>query len=112
MKPQTPAEGIMLNKDWGDAQSYTVACNCFSNDHNVKMWIEVDPDGEEVQVSFYVKTQTPWRSRLGQIWQLLTRGVVKQEQELILSQQGALNLSTVLRNTVNNVKPRKKHESV
>jgi hypothetical protein len=100
MKPQTPAEGIMLNSEWGDDQSYTIACNCHSSAHNVNMWIEVGTDSEEVQVSFYVKTQTPWRNRWGQIWQLLTQGSIKQEQELILSKQSALNLASAIKTGV------------
>jgi len=106
MKPQTPAQGIMLNRNWGTARSYTIACECGDTDHFPQMWIEVgdenDADFQNVTVTFYVETVSPWysTSRWRQIWSMLTRGYVKQESTLILSKQAALNLSTVLRNSV------------
>ena len=106
MKPQTPAQGIMLNRNWGTARSYTVACECGEPDHFPQMWIEVgdesDADLQNVTVTFYVETASPWYSlnRWRQIWTMLTRGHVRQESALILSKQAALNLSTVLRNSV------------
>ena len=39
-------------------------------------------------------------NRWRQIWTMLIQGHVKQESALILSKQAALNLSTVLRNSV------------
>jgi len=106
MKPQTPAQGIMLNRNWGTARSYTIACECGDTDHFPQMWIEVgdenDADFQNVTVTFYVETVSPWysTSRWRQIWSMLTRGYVKQESTLILNKQAALNLSTVLRNSV------------
>lgn len=106
MKPQTPAQGIMLNRNWGTACSYTIACECGSRDHSANMWIEVgdesDADLQNVTVTFYVETDSPWYSlnRWRQIWTMLTRGYAKQEHALILSKQAALNLSTVIRNSV------------
>ena len=71
------------------------------------MWIEVgdesDADLQNVTVTFYVETSSPWYriSRWRQIWAMLTRGYAKQEHALILSKQAALNLGTVIRNSVN-----------
>ena len=66
MKPQTPAQGIMLNRNWGTACSYTIACECGSRDHSANMWIEVgdesDADLQNVTVTFYVETASPWYS--------------------------------------------------
>jgi hypothetical protein len=106
MKPQTPAQGIMLNRMWGTARSYTIACDCGDRDHATQMWIEVgdehDQELQNVTVTFYVETASPWysTSRWRQIWSMLVHGYVKQEQALILSKQAALNLSTVIRNSV------------
>jgi hypothetical protein len=106
MKPQTPAQGIMLNRNWGRARAYTIACECGATDHFAQMWIEVgdesDQELENVTVTFYVETSSPWY-RLGrwrQIWDMLVHGYVKQESTLILSEQAALNLSTVIKNSV------------
>ena len=106
MKPQKPAQGIMLNRNWGTARTYTIACECGELDHFPQMWIDIgdesDADLQNVTVTFYVETASPWYSvnRWRQIWQILTRGYVKQEHALILSKQAALNLSTVIRNSV------------
>ena len=107
MKPQTPAQGIMLDRNWGDARSYTIACECGGREHYPQMWIEVgsedDAELQNVTVTFYVETVSPWYqlSRWRQIWTMLTRGYVRQESNVILSKQAALNLSTVIRNSVN-----------
>ena len=107
MKPQKPAQGIMLDRNWGDARSYTIACECGDREHYPQMWIEVgdesDVELQNVTVTFYVETVSPWYrlNRWRQIWQMLTRGYVKQESTVILSKQAALNLSTVIRNSVN-----------
>jgi hypothetical protein len=100
---QTPAEGIMLQKEFTNAVSYTIACDCGDPAHNVNMWIEskADLDTDDVTLTFYVTTTNKWWSvnRWKQIWQLITAGHVKQESTLILSKQAALNLSTIIRNS-------------
>lgn len=107
MKAQTPAEGIMIQKDWGKARSYTVACDCGDHEHNVHMWIEAapEPDVQDVTLTFYVQTTNNWwdKNRWRQMWEILTKGYTKNEATVILSKQGALNLSTVIRNSVNDL---------
>jgi hypothetical protein len=107
MKSQTPAEGIMIQKDWGKARSYTVACDCGDHEHNVHMWIEAkpEPDVQDVTLTFYVQTTNNWwdKNRWQQMWEILTKGYTKNEATVILSKQGALNLSTVIRNSVNDL---------
>jgi len=109
MTPQTPAEGIMLIGDWGDARNYHIECSCGSADHSAKMWIEVqkDQDVPEVDVSFYVTTWTPlwenpWR-RFKAAYEVLFKGVHKQEHHMILSKQAALNLAKVIEQTANEI---------
>lgn len=110
MKPQTPAEGLMLQKDWGKAKSYTIACECGDHDHNAHMWIEVSleqdvQDVTDVTLTFYVQTTNSFwdKNRWEQMWEILTKGYTKNEATVILSKQGALNLSTVIRNSVNDL---------
>jgi hypothetical protein len=104
MIPQTPAQGIMLDKDFGDAKVYTVACECHDPEHMVSMWIESTSDVEtrDVTLTFYVNTSTKWWSlnRFQQIWELLTMGHVKTESSIILSKQGAVNLANIITKTV------------
>lgn len=107
MKSQDAAEGIMLVKDYGNARNYHIECDCGSPDHAAKMWIEVDSDVEtqSVEVSFYVTTWTPfWDknfSRIRAAYEVLFKGVHRQEHHMILSKQAALNLTKALESGVN-----------
>lgn len=98
MKPQTPALNISKSGEWKDASAYKLACECHDNDHNVDMWIEVDPDSEfkDITISFHVQTTAPfWEkgfNRFKLIWQLLTTGYYKSEHHFILNEQSAINL--------------------
>ena len=107
MKAQKPAQGISITADYPDAKSYKIECECTSRDHAVDMWIEVDRDLEtkDVQVGFYVDTWTPfWDSgfnRFKTAWNVLVKGVNRQEHHIILSTQSALNLAKVVEQSVN-----------
>lgn len=106
MKAQRPAQGISLEKDFGDAKVFNVECDCSSDDHAAKMWIEVqqDKDIPDVEVSFYVTTWTPvwsgWGSRLRAVYDILINGVHKQEHHMLLNKQAALNFAEAIKNTV------------
>lgn len=106
MKAQTPAQGISIDKDFGGARVFNVECDCSADDHAVKMWIEVqpDPDVPDVEVSFYVTTWTPvwsgWGKRLSAVYDILFKGVHKQEHHMLLNQQSAINFATAISATV------------
>jgi hypothetical protein len=102
LAPQQPATGISLDSEFDDAKIYTVNCDCHSSNHSVNMWIEVagDQDSKQVEVSFFVKTSTPFINRLRVLWSILTTGVYFQEHQLVLNKQAALNLSTAISKTV------------
>ena len=107
MKAQTPAEGIMLSKEWQDAKAYRIECDCTDPDHGVDMWIEAEADEDlhdTVSVTFYVKTTNHhWRdgySRIRAAWDILTKGVHIQSNNLLLSKQAALNFAEVIKTTV------------
>lgn len=106
MQEQTPAQGILLVNDFGDAKVYHVECDCSSSDHAVKVWIEIDGDTEvqDVQVGFFVDMWTPfWDpkfTRFKAIWDLLTKGIIRQEHHLILNKQSALNFAATLEREV------------
>jgi hypothetical protein len=104
MQPQTPAEGIMLHKDFGDAKFYTVPCDCCGSNCAHEVCIEADDFG--VTVTTYTQQKTNWwsKNRWQVIWQLLTRGYVKYEASIIMTEQQALNYSSVLVNAVSDVK--------
>ena len=107
MKTQTPAEGIMLSHAWLGAKTYHIECDCTDPDHAVEMWIEAEADQDltdTVSVTFYVKTTNQyWRegySRLRAVWDILTKGVHTQSNNLLLSKQAALNFAEVIKTTV------------
>ena len=100
MKAQKPAQGIMLQHDFGDSKNFKVECDCTSDDHAVYMWIEVNRDEEvqDVEVSFYVTTWTKefwrnWPARLRAVYDILVKGVHKQEHHMLLSKQSAMNFA-------------------
>jgi len=119
IRPQKPAQGIMLLRDFGDkdkpCKNYHIECECGSSDHSVKMWIEIDPDHEtqDIQISFYADTWTPWwdkyYNRFKCIWKLLTTGVVRYEHHMILNKQAALNLANTILTDVAKLEEGKKN---
>lgn len=96
MKPQLPAEGILLHKDYGDAKMYTVTCECCSTDCTHNVWVEADDTG--ITVTTYTQQKTRWWAfnRFKIIWRLLTQGYVEYEASIIMTEQQALNYATVL----------------
>ncbi len=107
MTPQKPAQGISLDNDWGTAKTFNVECDCSSDDHAVKMWIEVQRDADipDVEVSFYVTTWTKnfwqdWPARLRAVYDILFKGVHKQEHHLLLNKQSAINFAHTIIDTV------------
>ena len=42
MKAQKPAQGILLNRDYGGAMHYTIPCDCGCDEHSHHVWIEAD----------------------------------------------------------------------
>jgi hypothetical protein len=105
-KVQTPAEGIMQTGEWRDAKTYVIACECSDSEHQVNMWIEVDGDDEtqDVQVGFYVDTWTPfWDSKFNRFkaaWDILFKGVNRQEHHLLLRKQAAVNFAKTIEKVV------------
>jgi hypothetical protein len=103
MKLQTPAEGILKRKDWGDSKSYAVTCECGSDDHTHNVWIEADESGVTVNTYAIQKTNFWSKTRWHHIWRLLTTGYVEYEANIIMSQQQALNYSETLKSAINDV---------
>jgi hypothetical protein len=107
MKAQTPASGISIERDFGDARVFNVECDCGSDEHAVKMWIEVqrDQDVPDVEVSFYVTTWTKdfwkeWPARIRAVYDILFKGVHKQEHHMLLNKQSAINFAQAIKDTV------------
>ena len=132
MKAQTPAEGILVNRDWGDAKHYHVSCECQNDDHSHNIWIESEDSGVTVHTYttqktdywsnkiepryninstiyqnihwFFVGTFNDWYRRVTLAWQVLTKGYVKYEACITMSEQQALNYAETLKSAVKDVK--------
>jgi hypothetical protein len=113
MTTQTPAQGIMLDRDYGDSKSYTIACDCHDGNHQVHMWIELngDKDTKDVELTFYVNTTTPfWKpgfSRVRAAWNILIHGYREDQHSLILSKQAALNVAGTINTVVKELEGKK-----
>jgi len=110
MKPQKPAEGILIKRDWGDTKTYQVACECGCGDHEHNVWIETDDTGVTVNTYTTQKTNFWSMSRWQLIWQLLTHGYVKYEASIIMSEQQALNYAETLKSAIKDVKAFRKDQ--
>jgi hypothetical protein len=113
MNTQQPAQGIMLDRDYGGSKSYTIACDCHDGDHQVHMWIELngDNDTKDVEMIFYVNTTTPfWTegfSRIKAAWDILIKGYREDQHTLILNKQAALNVASTINQVVKELQGKK-----
>jgi len=104
MKPQIPAEGILIKKDYGDAKIYEIVCECGDCNHSHTVWVEAEDIG--VNVTIYTQQKTKWWkiNRWQKIWTLLTKGYIEVESDLIMGEQQALNYAETLKKAVKDVK--------
>lgn len=103
MKAEKPAEGILLRRDYGDAKSYAVPCECCGANCEHNVWVESDDTG--VSVTTYTQQKTKWweLNRWQVIWRLLTKGYVEYEASIIMTKQQAINYASVLQSAVKDV---------
>lgn len=104
MITQTPAEGILLHKDYGDTKFYTVTCDCMSTDHTHHLHIEADDTG--ITITTYTQQKTNWwsKTRWHAMWTLLTKGYIEYEASLCMSEQQSLNYAETIKRAIIDVK--------
>jgi hypothetical protein len=104
LKPQTPAEGVLKRSDWGDAITYQVVCECQDANHDHNVWVEADD--HYVTVTTYTTQKSEWwkLNRWQTIWILLTKGYVKYEASIIMTEQQAVNYAETLKKAIQDVK--------
>lgn len=97
MKPQTPAQGVLLVNDWGKSKMYKAVCEC--GDDDCTHTIDVEADDHNVTVTIYTTTRTNFwsKSRWKHLWKLLTCGYTDYETTIILNQQSALNYAETIK---------------
>lgn len=131
MKSQSPAEGILKTHDYGNSKWYKVVCGCGQDDHSIDFEVEADEHG--VNVSTYVTAKTDywsesikkrydinnpylqeldwtikdiWNgfvSRLKLTWTVWTKGYVRCETIVTMTEQQALNYAETLRSAIKDV---------
>ena len=132
MKAETPALGILRTNDFGDSKWYQVVCGCGQPDHTLTVEVESDEMGVNVNTYVTVKTDhwsqaiekrydidSPWLQELDWIWKDLfngfvtrvkltwtvwTKGYVKAESTITMSEQQALNYTETLKSAIKDVK--------
>jgi hypothetical protein len=136
MKAETPALGILRTNDFGDSKWYQVVCGCGQPDHTLT--VEVESDEMGVNINTYVNVKTDYWSetvkkrydidnpylqeldwtlkdifngvvtRLKLTWTVWTKGYIKCETTIAMSEQQALNYSETLKSAIQDVKDFKK----
>ena len=98
MIAQEPAEGIAKIADSEYRKAYSVPCKCGCNEHTFTFEVAKEHrDDDDVSLFVYMMTKTSWKkNRFKQIWQLLTKGYIELEADIIISNQATKNLATVL----------------
>jgi hypothetical protein len=111
MTSQVPAEGILLRRDYGDAKSYQIVCECGDCNHSHDVFVEADD--YSVTVTIYTTAKSRWWStnRWSKMWTLLTKGYIKYEADLIMGKQQALNYAETLKKAVDDVETFRKQKS-
>lgn len=114
MKPQSPAQGIMETYRDANSVSYRVDCACQHDDHSISAWIEVHPErnNQDVEITFYVNTFTPvFASKFARFraaLNILFRGESRQQHEIILNKQTAINFTETLTKSINTINRERK----
>jgi DNA-directed RNA polymerase alpha subunit len=132
MKAETPAIGIMKTGEFGDSKFYKVVCGCGQPDHDVDFEVEASDTG--INVNTYVTAKTnywtettkkrydidsPWLQewdwfwkdlvnglvrRVKLTWEIWTKGYVKTESIIAMSEQQALNYAETIKSAIHDVK--------
>ena len=132
MKLQTPAEGILKRNDFGDSKFYQIVCGCGQEYHDHNVEVEADETGVNVNVYLSPKTDywteavkkrydidNPWLqefdwavkdiinglvTRLKLTWAIWTKGYLRCESTIAMSEQQALNYAETLKSAIKDVK--------
>jgi hypothetical protein len=136
MKAEKPAEGIMKTGDYGNSKFYKVVCGCGQPDHDLDFEVEADETGVNVNTYITAKTdfwtetvkkrydidnpylqELDWTlkdivngfvTRLKLTWTVWTKGYVRCETTIAMSEQQALNYAETLKSAIQDVKDFKK----
>lgn len=106
-KTNEPMRNIMKSGEWRDADTYRIACDCHSSDHDLNVWIEIenDNDTKEVVLTFYKELYTPfWTkgfNRVREALRVLFLGYSRHEGSIIMRREVAENFLDVVKSSIN-----------
>ena len=114
INPQTPAEGILLQQDFGDSKFYKIACTCGNTDDDISLNIEADEGGITIHHSVTVKTawwETPtkytWLNgllhRIKMTYRIWIYGYLEYESFTMMTSQQAINYAETMKTATNDV---------
>jgi hypothetical protein len=119
---QKPAEGILLQKDFGNCRFYNIPCDCGNPEHNITLEIEADETG--ISVRHYVKVKTDWWTmptsyrwlndfihRCKLTWNVWINGYLEYEATTIMSEQQAFNYACTITQAIREVESAKKSQN-
>ena len=101
-----PLRNIMKTGEWPDTKCYRVACECHDNQHDLDVWIELEPDPEvnEITVTFYRELDTPfWEkgfNRFREAWNILVHGRSRFSGSLIVRTETAQHLCDAIQSSI------------
>lgn len=131
MKAETPAQGIMKTGDFGDSKFYKVVCNCGQPDHEIDFEVEASDTG--INVNTYVTAKTDYWSetfkkrydinstwlqeldwvikdlvngfvsRVKLTWTVWSKGYIKTESTIAMTEQQAFNYAQTIKTAVQDV---------
>lgn len=107
-----PQRNIMKTGEWSDADAYRVACECHDPDHDLSVWIEVEPDSDvnQVTLTFYKELTTPiWDrgfNRLREACRVLFLGHSRYSASIMLDRKVAENLLHAVQSSIDRLDKR------
>ena len=101
-----PVKNIMRTGNYGDAHAFRVACDCHSNQHDLDVWIEVNPDTDcsDITLTFYKDIYVPfWKSgynRVLEAWRVLFTGHATRQGDFIMDLATARQLCATIERSI------------
>ena len=96
----------MRTGNYGDAHAFRVACDCHSNQHDLDVWIEVNPDTDcsDITLTFYKDIYVPfWKSgynRVLEAWRVLFTGHATRQGDFIMDLATARQLCATIERSI------------
>lgn len=108
-----PQRNIMKTGEWSDADAYRVACDCHHSDHDLDVWIEVQPDAEtrDITLTFYKELTTPvWErgfNRFSEALRILFTGTSRMSGTIIMRREVAQNFLHAVQSSIDRLEKSK-----